>query len=86
MLSGSDGTLKISGYLRGIPLSVNNLVHIPGLGTYQMSQIDAPPDPYTFDKKRYAFRISFFIYFCILYIITLIELTLVWMTLMIKKG
>ncbi|KRT79115.1 hypothetical protein AMK59_8569, partial [Oryctes borbonicus] len=46
------GTLKVSGYLRSIPLSVNNLVHIPGLGTYQLSQIDAPADPYNFDKKK----------------------------------
>lgn len=38
-------TLKVSGYLRGIPLSVNSLVHLPGLGTFQMSQIDAANDP-----------------------------------------
>lgn len=40
-----DSTLKVTGYLRGIPLSVNGLVHIPGLGTFQMSQIDAAVDP-----------------------------------------
>lgn len=40
-----DGTLKVTGYLRGIPLSVNGLVHVPGLGTYQMSQIDSALDP-----------------------------------------
>lgn len=40
-----DGTLKVTGYLRGIPLSVNGLLHVPGLGTYQMSQIDSAMDP-----------------------------------------
>lgn len=36
----SDGVLKVTGYLRGVPLNVNGLVHIPELGTFQMSQID----------------------------------------------
>lgn len=40
------GTLKVTGYLRGIPLSVNGLVHVPGLGDYQMSQIDNSTDPF----------------------------------------
>ncbi|KAI4465355.1 ribosome biogenesis protein [Holotrichia oblita] len=48
------GTLKVSGYLRGIALSVNNLVYVPGLGTYQMSQIDAPTDPYSIEKKKHV--------------------------------
>lgn len=45
---GSDlvGTLKVSGYIRGQPLSVNSLVHIPGHGDFQMTQIDAPNDPH----------------------------------------
>lgn len=34
------GTLKVTGYLRGISLDVNSLVHIPNLGDFQMSQID----------------------------------------------
>ncbi|XP_033355343.1 pre-rRNA-processing protein TSR1 homolog [Bombus vosnesenskii] len=45
------GTLMISGYLRNVPLSVNGLVHIPELGDFQMSQIDAPEDPYPVEKK-----------------------------------
>ncbi|XP_071873874.1 tsr1 ribosome assembly factor [Bombus fervidus] len=45
------GTLMISGYLRNLPLSVNGLVHIPELGDFQMSQIDAPEDPYPMEKK-----------------------------------
>lgn len=36
------GTLKVSGYIRGRPLSVNSLVHIPGLGDYQMAQVQLP--------------------------------------------
>ncbi|XP_037935947.1 pre-rRNA-processing protein TSR1 homolog [Teleopsis dalmanni] len=48
------GTLKVTGFLRGTPLDVNGLVHIPGLGDFQMSQIDAPQDPYKLDKSRNA--------------------------------
>lgn len=32
--------MKISGFLRGQPLSVNSLIHIPGWGDFQMEQID----------------------------------------------
>lgn len=39
--TGTDGTLKIQGYLRGSPLSVNGLVHIPGLGDFQMANLTA---------------------------------------------
>lgn len=49
---GTLGTLKVTGYLRGTPLSVNNLVHIPGLGDFQMSQIDAPYDPLAPNKRK----------------------------------
>lgn len=44
--------LKVTGFLRGQPLDVNNLVHVPGLGDFQMSQIDAPNDPYKIEKSR----------------------------------
>ncbi|PZC70683.1 hypothetical protein B5X24_HaOG215085 [Helicoverpa armigera] len=43
---GESGTLKISGYLRGMPLNVNGLVHITGLGDFQMSKIDGLEDPH----------------------------------------
>lgn len=43
---GESGTLKISGYLRGMPLNVNGLVHITGLGDFQMSRIDGLEDPH----------------------------------------
>lgn len=40
------GTLKVSGYVRGRSLNVNSLVHIVGHGDFQMSQVDATPEPY----------------------------------------
>ncbi|XP_013201160.2 pre-rRNA-processing protein TSR1 homolog [Amyelois transitella] len=43
---GENGTLKISGYLRGMPLNVNGLIHITGLGDFQMSRIDGLEDPH----------------------------------------
>jgi pre-rRNA-processing protein TSR1 len=33
------GTLKLYGYLRGRNLNVNSLVHLPSLGTFQMTEI-----------------------------------------------
>ncbi|XP_070558804.1 pre-rRNA-processing protein TSR1 homolog [Ptychodera flava] len=39
------GTLKVSGFIRGNGMSVNGLVHLPGYGDFQLSQIDLPPDP-----------------------------------------
>jgi pre-rRNA-processing protein TSR1 len=37
----SDGTLKVTGVVRGVPLSVNRLVHIPNFGDYQISQVNS---------------------------------------------
>lgn len=53
-LNESDdfGSLKVTGFLRGTPLDVNGLVHISGLGDFQMSLIEAPADPYKLDKSR----------------------------------
>ncbi|KAJ6642509.1 Pre-rRNA-processing protein TSR1 like, partial [Pseudolycoriella hygida] len=47
----SFGTLEVTGFLRGVPLNVNNLIHIPGLGDFQMSRIDAPTDIYKMVKE-----------------------------------
>lgn len=33
------GTLKVSGYIRGKPLSVNRLVHLPRIGDFQLKQV-----------------------------------------------
>lgn len=52
MFVGTLGTLKVTGYLRGTTLSVNQLIHIPGLGDFQMSQIDAPPDPNRLQRSK----------------------------------
>lgn len=49
---GSTGTLRVHGYLRGKPLSVNGLVHIPGWGEFQMSRISTYlADPYPLDRR-----------------------------------
>lgn len=45
------GTLKVSGFLRGTPLDVNGLVHIPGLGDFQLQQIDTQIDQYKLDTR-----------------------------------
>ncbi|KAJ0179702.1 hypothetical protein K1T71_004293 [Dendrolimus kikuchii] len=47
-----NGTLKISGYLRGMPLNVNGLIHITGLGDFQMSRIDGLDDPHPLHLGR----------------------------------
>lgn len=39
------GTLLLSGYVRGRGLSVNQLVHLTGLGDFQLKQIDILEDP-----------------------------------------
>ncbi|NXA54121.1 TSR1 protein, partial [Nothocercus julius] len=45
------GTLKVSGFVRGQTLSVNSLVHIVGHGDFQMSQVEAPPDPLSLNPR-----------------------------------
>ncbi|PIO12991.1 hypothetical protein AB205_0205240 [Aquarana catesbeiana] len=49
--TGLVGTLKVSGYVRGQELRVNGLIHLVGYGDFQMSQIDAPPDPYRLNDR-----------------------------------
>lgn len=49
--SGLVGMLKVSGYVRGQELNVNRLIHIVGHGDFQMTQIDAPPDPYPLNPR-----------------------------------
>ncbi|XP_009993427.1 PREDICTED: pre-rRNA-processing protein TSR1 homolog, partial [Chaetura pelagica] len=45
------GTLKVSGFVRGQTLDVNSLVHIVGHGDFQLSQVDAPPDPLSLNPR-----------------------------------
>ncbi|XP_041976321.1 pre-rRNA-processing protein TSR1 homolog [Aricia agestis] len=49
---GEEGVLKISGYLRGMPLNVNGLLHITGLGDFQMLRIDGHDDPYPISSVK----------------------------------
>lgn len=46
------GTLKVTGHLRGSWIDVNGLVYIPGLGDFQLSQIDRAFDPFKHDKEK----------------------------------
>lgn len=45
-------TLKVTGFLRGRPLDVNGLVHVPGLGDYQLEMIEELTDPYKQERKN----------------------------------
>ncbi|XP_068630320.1 pre-rRNA-processing protein TSR1 homolog [Battus philenor] len=49
---GDSGTLKVSGYLRGMPLNVNGLIHITGLGDFQMLKIEGLDDPHPLNIGR----------------------------------
>ena len=37
--------VRVGGYLRGRPLHANQLVHLTGVGTMKMSQLEGPADP-----------------------------------------
>ncbi|KAJ6653116.1 hypothetical protein lerEdw1_010078 [Lerista edwardsae] len=47
----SVGTLKVSGFVRGRSLNVNSVVHVVGHGDFQMSQVDAPADPFVMNPR-----------------------------------
>ena len=42
----STGTVVLHGYVRGKPLSVNQLVHVTDVGTYQISKIELSSAPF----------------------------------------
>lgn len=44
--------------MRGTNLDVNGLIHLPGLGDFQMFQIDALPDPYTITNSVEGDRVA----------------------------
>ena len=44
--------LEVTGYVRGKDISVNRLVHVPGLGDYQLSSIQRLADPAPLAAKR----------------------------------
>lgn len=41
----ATGTLLLRGYVRGLGLSANQAVHVPGAGDFQLSHIEGPPEP-----------------------------------------
>ncbi len=43
--SATATDLEISGYVRGVPLSVNSLVHLTGIGTFRMRRVVHAVDP-----------------------------------------
>lgn len=45
-------TLLISGYVRARNLSINQLVHVPGAGDFQLDQIDVLEDPYPLNERQ----------------------------------
>ncbi|XP_043497043.1 pre-rRNA-processing protein TSR1 homolog isoform X1 [Polistes fuscatus] len=50
--SDDQGTLQITGYLQGSPISVNGLIHIPGFKDFQLLQIDLMNDPYVINNNK----------------------------------
>ncbi len=51
--AANAGTLKVTGYVRGQDLSANRLVHIPGVGSFQVDRIESPGiDPHPLDPKK----------------------------------
>jgi len=47
-----SGTLAVSGYIRGANLNSNRLVHIPGLGDFQVDRIETASEPIKLRKAR----------------------------------
>ncbi|XP_057857342.2 uncharacterized protein LOC131066561 isoform X1 [Cryptomeria japonica] len=45
-------TLLLSGYVRARSLSVNQLVHVPGAGDFQLDQIDILEDPFPLNQLK----------------------------------
>merc|ERR1719237_1938441 len=48
----SEGTLKITGYIRGDKINVNRLIHIPGWKDFQLEKIEKLADPQAFFKNK----------------------------------
>lgn len=50
------GTLLLAGYVRGRGLSVNQLVHLTGLGDFQLKQVDILEDPFPMRQDQKALK------------------------------
>ncbi|KAJ7538852.1 hypothetical protein O6H91_11G065700 [Diphasiastrum complanatum] len=46
------GTLQLAGYLRGRGMSVNQLVHVAGVGDFQLQKIDILEDPFPLQEQK----------------------------------
>jgi pre-rRNA-processing protein TSR1 len=46
------GTLKLTGYVRGQNLSVNQLIHMPGIGSFQLEKIESASDPHPLELNK----------------------------------
>jgi len=54
----SEGTLKITGYIRGDKINVNRLIHIPGWKDFQLEKIEKLADPQPFFKNKSGIDIN----------------------------
>jgi len=50
--TSDTGTLELTGFVRGQDISVNRLIHIPGLGDFQLEKIEKLADPCPFARKN----------------------------------
>ncbi len=48
---GSEGMLKVTGYVRSQVMSANRLVHLPGIGSFAVDRIESAVDPHPLEKK-----------------------------------
>jgi pre-rRNA-processing protein TSR1 len=62
-----DGTLRVTGVVRGVPLSANRLVHLPNFGDYQISKVRGPlPTSTSGDFVDATTRFSLLLYLAIM--------------------
>ncbi|KAF8089094.1 hypothetical protein N665_0518s0020 [Sinapis alba] len=50
--SSGKCTLLLSGYLRARKLSVNQLVHVSGIGDFQLSEVELLKDPFPLNERK----------------------------------
>ncbi|CAN7019159.1 unnamed protein product [Brassica rapa subsp. trilocularis] len=50
--SSGKCTLLLSGYLRARKLSVNQLVHVSGIGDFQLSELEVLKDPFPLNERK----------------------------------
>ncbi|KAJ4896591.1 hypothetical protein Rs2_23385 [Raphanus sativus] len=50
--SPGECTLLLSGYLRARKLSVNQLVHVTGVGDFQLSKVEVLKDPFPLNERK----------------------------------